>query len=226
MIATVQLADLGPVGTLRAVMHRPKVVDTPGLRSAEVAVFAPLALAGPPPVGRAGLIAFWDDEDAFDGFIDRDPIGKQFAGGFQARLRPLRAHGSWPGLPANVPTSRAVQHYGPAVVLTLGRLRISQAVRFLRASRPAERAALASDGMIWGSAAVRPPFVATVSIWRDARVTAAYAYGREQPAHSEAIGEQQRKDFHRQSAFIRFAPVRLKGNLEGPNPLVASEIAA
>ena len=188
MIATVQLADLGPAGTLRAVMRRPKPRDTPGQRSAEVAVFAPLALSGPPPVTRAGLIAFWDDDDAFDRFLDSDPTGKRFAGGFQARLRPLRAHGSWPGLPADVPQSRAVEHDGPAVVLTLARLRVSQVVRFLRASRPAERAALASDGMIWGSAAVRPPFVATVSIWQDARVTVTYAYGRQQPAHAAPCG--------------------------------------
>ena len=225
MIATVQLVDLGPAGTLRAVMRRPKPRDTPGLRSAQVAVFAPLALSGPPPVSRAGLIAFWDDQDSFDRFVDGDPIGKRFAGGFQARLRPLRAHGSWPGLPGDVPQTRAVEHDGPAVVLTLARLRISQVVRFLRASRPAERAALGSDGMIWGSAAVRLPFVATVSIWQDARLTATYAYGRQQPAHSHAISEQQRKDFHRQSAFIRFAPTRLEGSLGGSIPLVAAEIA-
>src|SRR6478735_3105734 len=102
MIATVQLADLGPAGTVRAVMRRPKPSETPGLRSAEVAVFAPLALSRPPPVSRAGLIAFWDDDDAFDRFVESDPIGQRFAGGFQARLSPLRAHGSWPGLPADV----------------------------------------------------------------------------------------------------------------------------
>jgi len=226
MIATVQLADLGPAGTFRGVMRRPKPSDTPGLRSAEVAVFAPLALSGPPPISRAGLIAFWDDDDAFDRFLDNDPIGQRFAGGFQTRLKPLRAYGSWPGLPTDVASSRAIEHDGPVVVLTLGRLRISQTVRFLRASRPAERAAVANDGMIWGSAAARPPFVATVSIWRDAQVTAAYAYGRQQPAHSEAIREQQRKDFHRQSAFIRFAPTRLEGTLSGSNPLAASAIPA
>jgi hypothetical protein len=224
MIATVQLADLGPASTLRAIMRRPKPSDTPGLKAAEVAVFAPLALSGPPSIRRAGLIAFWDDDDAFDRFVDNDPIGERFSGGFQARLRPLRAHGSWPGLPADVPNSRAVQHDGPVVVLTLGRLRISQAVRFLRTSRPAERAAAAHEGMIWGSAAARPPFVATMSIWGNAQVTAAFAYGRQQPAHSDAISAQQRKDFHRQSAFIRFAPTRLEGTLRGSNPLVASDI--
>ncbi|MDQ6698303.1 MAG: spheroidene monooxygenase [Actinomycetota bacterium] len=224
MIVTVQLADLGPVGTARAVMRKPKPRDTPGLRSAEVALFAPLALLRPPPVSRAGFIAFWDDDVAFDQFVDGHPLGRRFDGGFEARLRPLRAYGSWPGLPADVASSRSVQHDGPVVVLTLGRLRPSQTVRFLRASRPAERAAVEHDGMMWGSAAVRPPFVATVSIWRDAQATAAYAYGRQAPAHSEAISEQQRKDFHRQSAFIRFAPTELHGALGGTNPLVASDI--
>jgi hypothetical protein len=225
MIATVQLADLGPATTLRAIMRRPKPSDTPGLKAAEVAVFAPLALSGPPPIRRAGLIAFWDDVQAFDRFVDNDPIAQRFSGGFQARLRPLRAHGSWPGLPADIPTSRAVQHDGPVVVLTLGRLRISQAVRFLRTSRPVERAAAADDGMVWGSAATRPPFVATMSIWENTQATAAFAYGRQPPAHSEAISAQQRKDFHRQSVFIRFAPSRLEGTLRGTNPLVASDLA-
>ena len=218
MIATVQVADVGLVGALRAVMRRPKPSTTPGLRSAEVALFAPLALAGRPPMSRAGLIAFWDDENAFERFLDQDPIARRFAGGFQARLQPLRAYGSWPGLPVDVPGSRTVPHTGPVVVLTLGRLRVSQTVRFLRTSRPAERAAVADDGMLWGSAAVRPPFVATVSLWRDAESTKAYAYGSGQPAHSAAIRAQQRKDFHRQSAFIRFAPTRLDGTLGGKNP--------
>lgn len=224
MIATVQVADLGPVGAFRAVTRRPRPGDTPGLRSAQVAVFAPLALAGPPPVSRAGLIAFWDDEDAFDRFLDTDAVGQRFSGGFEARLTPLRAYGSWPGLPADITSSRSAPHDGPVVVLTLGRLRLSQAVRFLRASRPAERAAVAHEGMIWGSAAVRPPFVATVSIWRDAQATVAYAYGSQPPAHHTAITEQRRKDFHRQSAFIRFAPIRLDGSLAGPNPLAAADI--
>lgn len=225
MIASVHIADLGPVGAVRALMRTPKPADVSGLRWAQVALFAPLALSGPPPMGRRGLIAFWDDDDAIDGYFESDPIGSQFSGGVQVRMRPLRAHGLWPGLPAEVPVSRAVLHNGPVVVLTLGRLRISQTVRFLRASRPAEKAATLHDGMIWGSAATRPPFVATMSIWESGDATAAYAYGHQQCSHSEAIEEQQRKDFHQQSAFIRFAPTRLEGKLDGSNPLAASAIA-
>ena len=222
MIASVQVAELGPLEAARALLRRPKPADVPGLRSGEVALFAPLAIAGPPPIGRAGLIAFWDDDASCERFVDSDPIGRRFSGGLHTRLRPLRAHGSWPGLPADVRSSRAVSHDGPVVVLTLGRLRISQAVRFLRASRPAEKAAASDNRMIWGSAAARPPFVATVSIWESAQASAAYAYGQQQPAHSEAIAEQQRKDFHLRSAFIRFAPTKLEGTLGGSNPLAAS----
>jgi hypothetical protein len=36
---------------------------------------------------------------------------------------------------------------------------------------------------------------------------------------------QHAKDFHRQSAFVRFAPTRLEGTLEGANPFDASVVA-
>jgi hypothetical protein len=226
MLASVHLVDLGPAATIRALARRPKAADVPGLRAAEVALLVPLALSGPPPIRRAGLIAFWHDDDAaIDRFIATNPIGRRFSGGFHARLRPLRAYGSWPGLPADVPDARAVPHDGPVVVLTLGRLRIRQTARFLRTSRPAERAAAAHGGMIWGTAAARPPFVATISMWQSGQAAAAYAYGHQQPAHREAIDEQQRKDFHRESAFVRFAPTRVEGTLDGSNPLAAAAIA-
>jgi hypothetical protein len=225
VIATVQVVDLGLAGALRAVARPPKPTEVGGLRSAQVALFVPLAMSRLPSLGRAGLIAFWDDDDAADRFIATDPIGRRLSGGLHARLQPLRAHGSWPGLPAEVPTSHDVAHDGPVVVATLGRLRISQTRRFLRTSRPAERTASSHDGMIWGSAAARPPFVATVSIWEDADAAQGYAYGSEQPAHRQAIAEQRRKDFHRESAFIRFAPTRLEGTLGGSNPLEAAAIA-
>jgi hypothetical protein len=226
MIATVHCADVGPVGVARTLTRSLTPGRIPGLRDAQPALFAPLALAGPPPVGRAGLLALWDDEDAVDRFVESDATAFRLASGVHLRLTPLRAHGSWPGLPEDIPRSRAVPHDGPVAVLTLGRLRISQAVRFLRASRPAERRAVDDDGMIWASAAVRPPFVATVSIWRSSSAAAAYAYGQQRPAHGEAIAAQHRKDFHKRSAFIRFAITRVEGGLDGPNPVPTSEILA
>ncbi|CAN5210077.1 hypothetical protein BH20ACT3_BH20ACT3_01530 [soil metagenome] len=225
MILTVQLAHLGPVGTVRSLIRRPTFAEVPGLRSAEVALLAPLVATGPPSIGTAGLIAFWDHEDAADDFIDTHPTGQRFSGGLRACLRPLRAYGSLPGLPDDVPDARAVPHDGPVVVVTLARLHLSQTIRFARASRPAEKAAVAHDGMIWGTAAIRVPFLATISIWQSSRAAATYAYGRNQAAHRAAIAKQHEREFHRQSAFIRFAPTRVEGALGGSNPLDASAIS-
>jgi hypothetical protein len=224
MVATVHLADLGPAGAARAGMRRPALDGVAGLRWADTALLAPLAFKGLPPVRRGGLFAFWDDEESVDRFVEDHPVGERFAGGFHARLRPLRAHGSWPGLPLDVPTSRAVPHDGPVVVLTLGRLRMSQTLRFLRTSRPAEQSAVADPRMIWGTAALRLPFVATISIWESSQASAGYAYGKQRPQHHDAIEAQERKDFHHQSAFIRFAPILVDGELTTKNPVSAAVV--
>jgi hypothetical protein len=224
VIATVDIADVGVAGLYAAVKGRPRAGDVPGLRWADVAALVPLGTARPPKLHRAALVAFWDDEGAAQAFAATKPDAGRFSGGFHATLRPLRAFGSWPGLPGDIPRSRSVPHEGPVVVLTLGRLRLSQLPRFIRASRPAERSAVTSDGIIWGTAAARPPFVATISIWADSDASAAYAFSRQRPDHSNAIAAQQRKDFHRQSAFVRFAPVHVEGALGPPNPLAAGAI--
>jgi hypothetical protein len=118
----------------------------------------------------------WDDENAAAAFATTHPLAKRFApNAFHAVLRPLRAFGTWPGLPDAVPRTRVTHHDGPVIVTTLARLRMSQALRFLRASRPAERAAIGADGFVWGTAAARPPFVATVSAWSSDEAAAAYA---------------------------------------------------
>ena len=212
MIATVDVADIGALATVRAIRRRPRPADVPGLRWLDVAPCVPLASKRPPGLRRAAAFAMWDDEESAAAFAG-------FAGqGFHAVLRPLRAFGSWPGLPDDVPRARVTRHDGPVIVTTLGRLRISQTVRFLRASRPAERGAVEADGFVWGTAAARPPFVATLSLWSSDEAAAAYAYADPQAGHPQAIEKQRRKDFHHQSAFIRYAVVSASGAPPGARP--------
>ena len=162
----------------------------------------------------------WDDVQSARAFTDTHPLADRFAGnGFHAVLRPLRAFGSWPGLPSDISRSRVTHHDGPVIVTTLGRLRISQALRFLRASRPAERAAVNSDGFLWGTAAARPPFVATVSVWSSEDRAAAYAYTDPDAGHPRAITQQRRKDFHHESAFVRYAVTSSTGTLPSAPPI-------
>ena len=220
MIATVDIADLGARGIIASIRHRPRAGDVQGLRWCDVALAVPLGTKTPPRLRRAVLLAIWDDDGAATRARDHDTF-QSFEHGFGALLRPIRAFGTWPGLPVDVPRARTTASEGPVMVFTLGRLRLSQTIRFLRASRPAERAALAADGFLWGTAAARPPFVATVSIWRDGDAAAAYAYEHADAGHPRAITAQRRKDFHRQSAFIRFTPIQTHGTLDGPNPLTS-----
>jgi heme-degrading monooxygenase HmoA len=221
MIATVDIADLGVRGTLGSLRQRRHTAAVPGLRWLDTAVAVPLASKRPPGFRRTVMIAFWDDEEAAAAFTRDHPLGQRFAGsGFHAVLRPLRAYGAWPGLPDDVPRARVSSHDGPVVVTTLGNLRMSQAMRFMRASRPAERAALTAQGFVWGTAATRPagihpPFMATVSMWSSAEAAAAYAYGDPDAGHPRAITNQRRKDFHHQSAFVRHAPLAITGSVRG-----------
>ena len=215
MLASVHLADLGIASALS--LRRPKA---DGLLNANIGLAVPLASSPLRVVGgRVGLIAFWEGEDALDRFLGSHPVAAKLAGGWRARLEPLRRWGLWPGLPASVPMSRDVDHDGPALVLTLGRLRLSQTIRFLRASRRAETEAVGSAGMTWGTALARPPFVATCSIWESSRSIASYAFGVPGAGHPDAMAAHDENPFHKQSAFVRFRPYAVQGQLAGRNPL-------
>jgi hypothetical protein len=219
-IASVHLADVSARRALAVLRKAPSAASAPGLRHANVAVAAQLRMSSvtAPQFRRVALIAFWDDDDALDRFLDTHALGAALTGGWHARLEPLRAWGAWPGLPADTPSTRNVDTHGPAAVLTLGRLRSSQTVRFFRTSARAERAAREAPGLTWATALARPPFVATCSLWQSTQALSAYAFGRT-PAHPDAIAADKAKPFHHQSAFIRFRPYDSSGSLGGKNPL-------
>ena len=228
VITSVHLTDVGVPAALRLLRKPPAPGRVDGLRQADVGTAAPLRGSSPlarPMLGRVALIAFWDDDAALDAFLAHDPMADALAGGWHARLEPLRAFGDWPGLPADISRDRSTEHTGPSVVLTLGRLRLRHAVRFLRTSRPAEAEALSAPGFVWGTALAKPPFVATCSLWESTRALSTYAYGRSEPGHPDAIASDRAKPFHKQSAFIRFRPYRMEGRLDGRNPLPEGALA-
>jgi hypothetical protein len=221
MIGSVQIADVGVTTSLPMLVRAPRPGAVRGLRQALLAVAAPLgpALMNTLQPGRVALIAFWDDEDAFEEFTTDHRVGRVLGGGWQARLEPVRMHGSWPGLPDDLPTARDTEHRGAAVVVTLGKLRLTQAGRFLRTSAKAEAAVLEAPGLLWATGLGRPPYVSTISLWESSRAVSTYAYGQRQPAHSNAIAADESEPFHHRSAFVRFRPYASSGHLDGRNPL-------
>jgi hypothetical protein len=225
MIASVHLADVGVPAAFRIARKAPPDGSIPGLRHANVALAAPLggSVLPSPQFARAALVAFWDDDDSIDRFLSDHPLAAKFASGWHVRLAPLRIHGSWPGVPGDLPTQRNVEHEGPVVALTMGRPRASQLIRFLRASSKAENSAIASHGLTWATGLARPlSFVSTCSLWESTRALSAYAYGNRDRAHPDAIANGDANPFHHQQAFIRFRPYGSHGRLVGKNPLAES----
>jgi hypothetical protein len=58
--------------------------------------------------------------------------------------------------------------------------------------------------------------MSTVSVWSSDEAAAAYAYADADAGHPQAIARQRRKDFHHESAFIRYAIVSTGGTLGVP----------
>jgi hypothetical protein len=221
MIASVHIADLGARSSLKLLARPPKPNQVAGLRWSMLALGAPLgpSVRPRPDLGRLGLVAFWDDDGALDTFERRSPLAATLAEGFRVRLAPLRASGTWPGLPPDLPHPRSVAHDGPVAALTLGRLRLTQGLRFLRTSAKAEAAVLRADGMTWATGFGRPPYVSTFSMWADTAAVSAYAYGDPPAGHPDALAAERQKPFHHESAFVRFRPYAMQGGLRGTNPL-------
>ena len=219
MIVSVHIANVGVRDALSLLRRVPKPSSTPGLRSARAGLAAPLgrSVLPKPSFNRIGLVAFWDDDGAIDKFEANDERATILRDGFSVRLEPLRAFGTWPGLDDDVPRARRVSSDGTAVVLTLGKLRLSQSIRFFRTSARAEAAVVDAPGLLWATGFGRPPFVATCSFWENQDAIRGYAFDR--GAHSDAITRGEEKPFHHQQAFIRFRPYAARGSLTGNNPL-------
>jgi hypothetical protein len=222
MIASFHLADVGLAKGLRLQRARPSRAELPGLRYAEMTIAAPLSsrLLPLPNPSRVGLIAAWDDDAALDRFLADHPLAAELAGGWRVRLQPTRIWGRWSRLDNLLEREQPMDGEEPAAVLTIGRLRLSQAFRFLRASAAAEELALRERAMIAATGlASAPTLVATFSLWRSTGAMRAYAGGAAESGHAAAVKSHQRRSFHHESAFIRFRPYDAHGSWDGVDPL-------
>jgi hypothetical protein len=222
VIASVHLADVGSATALRLLTGKLDRADVHGLRYAQITTVAPLSgrVLPRPTLARVGLIAAWDDDRALDRFLAQHRLAEQLAHGWRVRLQPTRIFGAWPQLAGLLDGEVAMDEAEPAAVLTLGRLRLSQALRFLRASAAAEGLAVRDPALLASTGLARPPaLLGTFSLWRSTGEMRAYARGHADPAHLAAIEAHAARAFHHESAFIRFRPYRAEGDWDGRNPL-------
>lgn len=226
MIVSVHLADVGKRSALRLLRTRLDPSKVLGLRYSEITTAARLSsrLLPRPNLGRLGLIAAWDDEPSIDAFLVAHPLAGQLAHGWHVRLRPTRIFGAWAQLPGLLAREEPMDDTEPAAVLTLGRLRVSQTFRFLRASAAAEGLAVRDPALLAATGLARPPgLVATFSLWRNTAAMRAYAHGDSDRGHLAAIQAHAARPFHHESAFVRFRPYAAQGDWDGCNPLAVTE---
>lgn len=224
MIVSVHLADLGPRAAAAVLLRPPKPAAVPGLSYVETTATAPLGapLLPPTQLGRVGMIAAWDDDDALERFSQTHPLAKRLAGGWQVRLEPLRVSGAWAGMPGLPARALPVDDDEPVAVLTLGRLRLLRTGPFRRSATPAERDAIADGALLAGTGLARPPrLVATFSLWRSAAAMRAYAYNGS-GTHQAAVQADRAKAFHHESAFVRFRPYASAGSWDNSDPLAGA----
>jgi hypothetical protein len=224
VIASFHLANVGSrsLGLLRAAPTPAKVA---GLRYAEIAIAAPLGgrLLPAPRPGSFVLVAAWENDEALDQFLASHPLAARFEGGWHVRLQPTRISGAWAKLPGFLEEARPMDDEEPAAVITLGRLRLTQTLRFLRASAAAEELAVDDPALLASTGFARPPsLVATFSLWRTTAAMRAYARGHTDPRHTDAVRAHSAQPFHHESAFIRFRPYAAQGNWDGRDPLASA----
>ncbi|MCP2251453.1 hypothetical protein LY13_000181 [Prauserella aidingensis] len=223
-VHTFHLAELAPTSTARRLVRAPSGRTTPGLRHAECLAMIRLGAPTVSPerlqLGRIAMFAEWEGEAALDRFLSHDRLGRRLAAGWHVRLRFLRRYGQIAALPDLPPRAGTAESDEPVVAVTVARLSLPELPRFLRWGKSVERLVAGHPGATFATAAIRPPRTfATFSVWRSVREMTDMVHGRsdvpEGRAHSVAMAEQHRRDFHHESTFMRFRPLSEHGTWQG-----------
>lgn len=207
-----------------ALLRPPDRTRVRGLQHAECLVLmrfgTPILSPARLQLRRLAMFAQWDDESSLDRFLDTEAFGRHLAAGWHLRLQYLRRYGSIAAL-GDLPDRAGTWDLDePIVAVTIARMKLRELPRFLRWGRPVERMIASHPGAVFSTGAQRPPnTISTFSIWRSVRAMTDMVHGRsdvpDAHVHQMAMAEQRRRDFHHESAFMRFRPLSEHGQWQG-----------
>ena len=221
MILNVQLIECGPTAALNAYRRHlnPERID--GLRYARTFLTAELRRGILPSLAVTGavLLTGWDDQECVDRFRDH-PVARRFSGGYEVSLLPARSIGLLPGLPELPRREIQIPDGSPVAACTVGRVKASRFLPFLKAAAAAEREAAAHPGILDGISILRPPLViGTFSLWRNVASMRDYVMGSYPGGHSRAVQADRREGFNSEMFFSRQIPLAASGTWRGRDPL-------
>lgn len=169
---------------------------------------------------QVAAFAAWEDETALEHFLSRECCGMELACGWHVRMEFVRKWGSLQGFDELPQSAIELDDEAPVVSVTLARLRVLEAARFIRWGKPVERQVRDDPATTIAMAAIRPlRTLSTFSIWRTQRELKQMLHGRrsapESHNHARAMQERNRKDFHHEFITMRFRPLSEHGTWEG-----------
>lgn len=235
-VVSLHLVDTTVAGSLKR--KAPDPTEVAGLRSARKLLAAPFGgrhVPAPQP-SRGGIVAFWDDDEALDDFLEWHPLALDLNRGWMVRMQPLQTSGAWCGLSIDLPSEVAASHDGPTIVLTIGNVRPSKLPGLQRHTTQIERQVLAAPGHVWGSAFAGPPRVlSTFSVWDSPASMEGFArHGAHRRGITASVPKDRRAgqpafadgtNYFTEAAFVRLRPYETNGHLSGRNPMPGIEVA-
>lgn len=234
-VFTFHLASPGIRSVLGALLRPPTAETVAGLRHAEclfpMRLGASILSPGRWQLGRLAVFAAWESEAAVDDFLASPGLGQTLAAGWHVRLRFLRRWGHVQALDWLPATDGETDLDAPVVAVTLARLSLPQAPRFIYWGKPVERLVRDHPGTTLALAATRPlRTLSTFTVWRSAREMLEMVHGRGQlpggDRHAVAMVERTRKDFHHEFVTLRFSVLSEAGAWEGRTSIVPKPLPA
>ena len=222
MIMSVHVQESGQAAAMRVFAGGqldPESVH--GLRYARTYLTANLRRGLLPSLVVTGTALFtaWDDDESLERFQGNRKL-KPYADGWNVRMHTARSIGALPGLPDLPRREIEVPAGSPVVAYTVGNVKASKFLPFIKAAGAAEREAAAHPGFYCGITVLKPPLViGTLSVWRSLRDMREYTMGDRPGGHRRAMDADRRMGFNTDMFFSRYIPYSASGSWKGSNPL-------
>ncbi|GGH05353.1 DUF3291 domain-containing protein [Mucilaginibacter phyllosphaerae] len=169
-----------------------------------------------------GLLAVWDDRDAYQRFTKTSVIKKWWntlaTESWTLLCEPMQSHGQWDGRePFGKPNEKIAN--GPMAVLTRATIKMGRLKNFWSHVDEVANLMVNAPGYITSFGVGEAPVFrqATFSVWESFEQMKAFAYGSKQ--HAEVIKKTRSEGWYSEELFARFRIIESSGTINGTDPL-------